>query len=108
MFPGISDREIGWDNGEWGSDDVIELFERYYLPEALKASGGKGIVLVGYGGYFGYMDVEVSGGDDELLVGIGGHLIDQGPLVNVPVEVKNRNYRRILSLLDHALMNSSI
>ena len=108
LFLGISDREIGWDNDEWGSDDVIELFERYYLPEALKASGGKGIVLVGYGGYFGYMDVEVSGGDDELLVGISGHVMHQGPLANVPVEVKNRNYRRILSLLDHALRNSSI
>ena len=108
LFLGISDREIGWDNDEWGVDDVIELFERYYLPEALKASGGKGIVLVGYGGYFGYMDVEVSGGDDELLVGIGGHVMHQGPLANVTVEVKNRNYRRILSLIDHALRNSSI
>lgn len=108
LFLGISDREIGWDNDEWGVDDVIELFERYYLPEALKASGGKGIVLVGYGGYFGYMDVEVNVGDDELLVGIGGHVMHQGPLANVPVEVKNRNYRRILSLLDHALRNSSI
>ena len=108
LFLGISDLEIGWDNDEWAADDVMELYEQYYVPEALRASGGKGIVLVGYGGYFGYMDVERDGRDDELLVGIGGHVMHQGPLVNVSAEVKNRNYRRILSLLDHALKNSSM
>jgi hypothetical protein len=107
LFLGISDREIGWDNDEWSADDIIDLFEQYYLLEALKASGGEGIVLVGYGGYFGYMDIEGNGGDEGPLVGIGGHVIDQGPLVNVPVEVKNRNYSHILSLLDHVLRDPS-
>ena len=99
LFLGISDREIGWENEEWGADDVMELYDQYYLPEALGASQGRGIVLVGYGGYFGYMDVETGAGDDGLLVGMGGHVIHRGPLVNVAVEEKNINFQHIVDLV---------
>ena len=99
LFLGISDREIGWENEEWRADEVLELYEQYYLPEALGASRGRGVVLVGYGGYFGYMDVETGEGDGGLLVGIGGHVIHRGPLVNVAVEEKNKNFQHIVDLV---------
>jgi uroporphyrinogen-III decarboxylase len=103
LFLGISDREIGWDGGEWGSDEVIDLYEKYYLPEALRQSGGQGITLVGYGGYFGYIDAEIERSDNGLLVGVGGHVIHPGPLVNVSVEDKNRAFRHILSMIEASL-----
>jgi uroporphyrinogen-III decarboxylase len=106
LFLGISDREIGWDNDEWGADDVLDLYEQYYLPEALKASGGEGIVLVGYGGYFGYMDVEEKRDEEDLLVGLGGHVIHRGPLVNVPIEDKNNNFERVYVLIDRILQDT--
>jgi len=103
IFVGISDLEIGWEGDEWSSDEVIDLYEQYYLPSALRASGGRGIVLVGYGGYFGYMDVQGEIKDDSLLVGIGGHVIHRNPLLNVVVEDKNRNFERVLALSEKYL-----
>ncbi len=100
LFLGISDREIGWDNDEWDADEVVDLYKSYYLPEALGHSGGKGIVLVGYGGYMGYIDVYEVAQREDLMVGLGGHVIHKSPLANVPIEKKNENFYHILSLID--------
>ncbi|GAG99342.1 unnamed protein product, partial [marine sediment metagenome] len=92
LFLGISDREVGWnDSNIWSSDKVMDIYENYYISNAIIESKGKGIVLVGYGSYFGYIDELADSGDD-LLVGTGGHTIDKSPLVNVSVEEKNRNF----------------
>jgi uroporphyrinogen-III decarboxylase len=56
LFIGHSDLEIGWDGSEWGKSDVKELYDSYYVPAVIDASGGKGVLLVGYGAYMGYLD----------------------------------------------------
>jgi uroporphyrinogen-III decarboxylase len=124
IFIGYSDLEIGWDGSDWGKSDVKELYDSYYLPAVIGASGGKGVVLVGYGAYMGYLDDQSadrpgtariratgeragkSGADDGLKVGISGHVIHEGPLVNVPVEKKNENFRHILELIEHEMGNT--
>jgi hypothetical protein len=98
LFLGISDREIGWsDADEWTPDKIIDIYDSYYIPNAIIKSKGKGIVLVGYGSYFGYIDLPGDSGD--LLVGTSGHTVDRGPLLNVPVEYKNKNFEHINNII---------
>ena len=100
LFLGISDREIGWDDSNiWSPDKVINIYENYYIPNAIGESSGEGIVLVGYGGYMGYVD-KVTDSKTNLLVGTGGHTVNEGPLVNVPVEKKNRNFDHITKIIE--------
>ena len=100
LFLGISDREVGWnDSNIWSPDKVMDIYENYYISNAITESKGKGIVLVGYGSYFGYIDELADSGDD-LLVGTGGHTIDKSPLVNVSVEEKNRNFDHITKIVE--------
>jgi len=99
LFLGISDREIGWnDSDEWTPDKIMDVYENYYIPSAIIESKGKGIVLVGYGSYFGYIDLPGESGD--LLVGTSGHTVDKGPLVNVPVEKKNKNFDHVIEIIE--------
>ncbi|KKL10057.1 hypothetical protein LCGC14_2559680, partial [marine sediment metagenome] len=42
-----------------------------------------------------------------LKVGISGHVIHEGPLVNVPVEEKNKNFQHILDLIEDEMQNIS-
>jgi hypothetical protein len=66
----------------------------------IKESLGKGVVLVGYGGYTGYFDtIENFKGNGNILVDSGGHTITKGPLVNVPIEIKNKNFDHIIDLI---------
>ena len=98
LFLGISDREIGWSDSDiWSSDKIIDIYEDYYIPNAIRESSGKGIVLVGYGSYFGY--INLTDNRDDLLVGTSGHTIDRGPLVNVQVERKNANFDHITEII---------
>ena len=98
LFLGISDREIGWsDSDEWTPDKIMDAYENYYIPNAIIESKGKGIVLVGYGSYFGYINLPGESGD--LLVGTSGHTVDKGPLVNVPVEKKNKNFDHVIEII---------
>ncbi len=107
LFLGISDREIGWGADAWAEDDVKTMYDSYYIPSAIGGSGGRGIVLVGYGSYFGYFDTPSMGREDEkkdaLLVGASGHTVHRGPLVNVSVDQKNRDFEHILSIIDKEL-----
>ncbi len=100
LFMGISDLEIGWDGNEWRENEEKELYDQYYLPSVMGGSKGRGIALVGYGGYMGYIDVSEDGKDSDLLVGVGGHTLHRGPLVNVPVDEKNANFRHICDLIE--------
>jgi len=98
LFLGISDREIGWSNSdEWTPDKIMDVYDNYYIPNAITKSKGKGIALVGYGSYFGYIDLPGDSGD--LLVGTSGHTVDRGPLLNVPVEDKNKNFEHINNII---------
>jgi len=100
LFLGISDREVGWNDSDiWPSDEVMDIYDNYYIPNAIRESSGKGIVLVGYGGYMGYIN-KATGSEGELLVGTGGHTIDKGPLVNVPVKKKNKNFDHITEIIE--------
>ncbi len=100
LFLGLSDREIGWSDSDiWPPDKIIDIYENYYIPTAITESEGKGIVLVGYGSYFGYINELTDSGND-LLVGIGGHTIDRSPLVNASVEEKNRNFDHITKIIE--------
>ena len=108
LFIGHSDLEIGWDGSVWGKSDVKKLYDSYYIPTVMGASGGKGVALVGYGAYMGYLDAAgFDAGDDRLKVGISGHVIHEGPLVNVPVEEKNKNFQHILDLIEDEMQNTS-
>jgi len=107
LFIGISDREIGWENPEWSIDEVMEIYDNYYVPSVIGNSRGRGVVLVGYGGYTGYLDIEEgvmsSGKGGGQMVGVGGHTVERSPLLNVPVEKKNENFAHILSLIEYHL-----
>jgi len=100
LFIGISDREIGWEDPDWTEEEVMDMYDRYYIPSVINNSKGEGVVLVGYGGYMGYMDIQGGGQDGDIMVGIGGHVIHRSPLVNVPVDKKNENYEHIISLIN--------
>jgi len=104
LFLGISDREIGWEADSWGWNDEKKMYDSYYIPSAMNGSQGKGIVLVGYGSYFGYFDTPSMGREDEkkdaLLVGASGHTIHRGPLVDISIEEKNAEFKHILEIID--------
>jgi len=85
---------------------VKTMYDSYYTPSAIADSRGKGIVLVGYGSYFGYLDISYAkGADDEdtPLVGASGHTIQEGPLVDIHVEDKNADFAHILSIVESKL-----
>ncbi|MBC7334274.1 MAG: hypothetical protein H5T85_07460 [Actinobacteria bacterium] len=103
LFLGISDREIGWDSSSiWPPEAVFDVYDNYYIPNVIKKSLAKGIVLVGYGGYAGYFDTieDVRG---NIFVDSSGHAITKGPLLNVPFEIKNRNFDHIIDLISRVL-----
>ena len=77
--------------------------DRYYIPAVIHGSRGKGVVLVGYGGYMGYMDIADRETDEGLLVGIGGHVLHEGPLVNVSTAEKNKNFKHIQALIEQEM-----
>jgi hypothetical protein len=100
LFLGISDREIGWNDKDiWPADKIEEIYDNYYIVNAVKESNGKGIVLVGYGSYAGYLD-KVANTSNNLLVNASGHFIERGPLVDVLTEKKNENFDHILKLIE--------
>ncbi|MGQ9616614.1 MAG: uroporphyrinogen decarboxylase family protein [Spirochaetota bacterium] len=107
LFIGISDREIGWENPEWDSEEIMEIYDSYYIPSVIGNSGGRGVVLVGYGGYTGYLELDEGGVSSVKgagqMVGAGGHTVERSPLLNVPVEKKNENFDHILSLIESHL-----
>lgn len=99
LFLGLSDREIGWSNEDiWPPDEIKEVYDNYYIPHAIMESKGRGIVLVGHGSYFGYIN-EFADDGGRLLVGTGGHTIEKGPLVNISVNEKNSNFDRIARII---------
>jgi uroporphyrinogen-III decarboxylase len=99
LFLGLSDREIGWEEPHRDPEAVFDLYDSYYAPSVMEGSGGKGVVLVGYGGYMGYMDTRDGRGGDDFMVGVGGHVVEKSPLVDVPVENKNQNFQHIKELI---------
>lgn len=100
LFLGISDREIGWDDSNiWPADKIEDIYDNYYIVNAIRESKGKGIVLVGYGSYTGYVD-KVTGSSDDLLINASGHVIEKGILVDVSLEKKNDNFDHILKLIE--------
>lgn len=103
LFLGISDREIGWDDKDiWPADKIKEIYDDYYIANAINESKGKGIVLVGYGGYTGYLD-RVASSSNNLFVNASGHFIEKGPLLDVPIKEKNKNFDHILKLIEFNL-----
>ncbi|MCX6383259.1 MAG: hypothetical protein NTV16_02060 [Actinobacteria bacterium] len=100
LFLGISDREIGWDDSDiWPADKIEDIYDNYYIVNAIRESKGKGIVLVGYGSYTGYVD-KVAGSSGDLLINASGHVVGKGPLVDVSLEKKNENFDHILKLIE--------
>ncbi len=100
LFLGISDREIGWDDSDiWPADKIEDIYDNYYIVNAIRESKGKGIVLVGYGSYTGYVD-RVTGSSGDLLINTSGHIVEKGILVDVPLEKKNENFDHILKLIE--------
>lgn len=100
LFLGISDREIGWDDSDiWPADKIEDIYDNYYIVNAIRESKGKGIVLVGYGSYTGYVD-RVTGSSGDLLINASGHVVEKGILVDVPLEKKNENFDHILKLIE--------
>ncbi|MHB8279665.1 MAG: uroporphyrinogen decarboxylase family protein [Candidatus Humimicrobiaceae bacterium] len=100
IFLGISDREIGWDDTNiWKPEDIITIYDKYYIPNAISKSEGKGLVLVGYGGYAGYINLLNSGKKKGMLIDTSGHIIENNPLINLSVEEKNKNFDHILCML---------
>jgi len=102
VFIGLSDREVGWEDCEF--ENPVSLYEEYYLPQILGATKGKGVVLTGYGGYSGYL--HPLGGKETALIDASGHQVGESALVNVPVETKNANFRRILALVEKLRENN--
>lgn len=103
LFLGISDREVGWETDSWEWDNEKMMYDSYYIPSAMACSGGKGIVFVGYGSYFGYLNAFQAGGSDNgnvPLVGASGHIIQKGPLVDISIGDKNADFVHILSIID--------
>jgi uroporphyrinogen-III decarboxylase len=108
LFAGMSDREIGWEDPDWSMEQITKVYDAYYIPAVIGATGGRGVVLVGYGGYQGYLDLKDRDSADRgegtgALVGTGGHAVVKNPLVNVPVEKKNTNFHSILAAVDTAV-----
>lgn len=101
LFLGISNHEIGWENPDWQQEDRIKLYEKYYIPAAIRNSGGKGVVLVGHGGYMGYFNTT----NDITIVtdNRGGTATDN--LINLSDDEKNRNFKNIQHLIKNELQN---
>jgi len=99
LFIGISDREVGWDNPDWSSEEVKEVYDNYYIPSVMEKAKGKGVVLVGYGGYVGYLDILNAKDNEYVLVDAGGHVIHKSPLFNVSIEKKNSDFKHIISIV---------
>ena len=103
LFLGLSQREVGWINPQWTPEDIIELYDKYYIPAAISNSGGKGIVLVGYGGYSGYFDMS----NDNIIAidNKGENIINT--LINKSIEDKNNDFVHIQSLIRNELDNKA-
>ncbi len=83
------------------------MYDSYYIPSAISGSKGRGIVLVGYGSYFGYLDTYTGGTEERMeevpLVGASGHMARKSPLVSVSREEKNADFMHILSTIDREM-----
>ena len=77
----------------------LSRYPLYYIVNAIRESKGKGIVLVGYGSYTGYVD-RVTGSSGDLLINASGHVVEEGPLVDVLLEKKNENFDHILKIIE--------
>lgn len=100
LFLGISNKEIGWDDSsKWSCDRLLDTYRNYYIHNAIKESKGKGIVLVGYGSYHGYIDESIDNKGKDM-VGISGHAIDEDCFANIPVERKNKNFNEIIKTIE--------
>jgi uroporphyrinogen-III decarboxylase len=101
LFLGISHHEIGWDKPDWPQEERMKVYDKYYIPAAIRNSKGKGIVLVGYIGYSGYFNTAEDSDSTIVTDGRGGTIIDD--LINLSVEEKNKNFHHIQSLVDKQL-----
>ena len=99
FYPGISDKGVGWDDPKWENSELTDLYNEYYFPSAVHYGGKTGIVVTGYGSYRGYFD-SLDGGEKGIIIDGRGRPVEADPFVNVPLEEKNENFRRILSRID--------
>ncbi len=108
LFLGMGDVEVGWKDTAWEDRSPIEIYEKYYLPEAVKRSGGRGIVLTGYGGYRGFIDVDLQGIRDNSLVDSSGHRFSESVswLLNLDIAQKNAYFLRICELVEQLLQGT--
>jgi hypothetical protein len=92
LYLGITDREVGWQSPKWSINDTDKMYEEYYLPSAIRYSRGRGIALVGYGSYFGYIDIdEDKGGSNSLF---NGDFFNK-KFINLSTDDKNNNFKKI-------------
>jgi uroporphyrinogen-III decarboxylase len=106
LFIGMSDIEIGWEDPDWKHDNITELYDNYYIPAVIEKTKGRGVVLVGYGGYSGYLDIPEYGDSDRLMVDSSGHAIHKGSLLNFSIEEKNANFRHINQIVEKQINQS--
>jgi uroporphyrinogen-III decarboxylase len=104
LFVGISGTSVGWKDPKWTPEEVVDLYNEYYLPSVLQnaydaGSLDTGFALVGYGGYFGYFHTREEDREGDLIVDSRGHVVEKNPLIDTTLEEKNANYKRILSTI---------
>lgn len=63
VWTGASLNETGW-NGKM--PPIEEVFDTYYIKENM-CFGGEGVILAGYGSYYGTKNVDAAGQDAQLL-----------------------------------------
>ena len=102
LFIGISDKSVGWKQNSWGPGEEIDFYHSYYLPAVLSRTGGTGVVLAGYGGYFGYFHNPEHSGEGPI-VDSRGHVVENNPFIDVSLDEKNRNFRAIIEAVTSLL-----
>lgn len=104
LFIGISGTSVGWKDPKWTPEEVIDLYNEYYLPSVLKnacdaGSLDTGYALVGYGGYFGYFHTRDSGETEGPVVDSRGHVVERNPLIDLSLDEKNQNFEKIITTI---------